>query len=98
MQSRLAADAHLASQLRLFLVADPVPAERASASNDFSWDDFDDDAVFEEPLEPVFLALPATLRPAAATTSLSTIGLPLLSQALSVRRARYSITHPAAPP
>jgi len=87
VQSRLAADPTLAAQTRLFLLSDPLPDERTDPP---SWEealalDALDGASFEAAPEPVFLALPTTLRPGAAALNMTSATLlPLLSQALSI--------------
>lgn len=88
VQRRLQSDAVLAPQLRLFLLADPLPADRAAGWDDeaLAFDPLTDELPFEAPPEPVFLALPTSLRPAGggANESVAALALPLASQFLGL--------------
>jgi hypothetical protein len=87
VQRRLAEEPDLASQLRLFLLADPMPAERTVGWEDDPFaDPFSDELPFEVAPEPVFLALPmgTSVFSGASESPIATIALPLASQVLGL--------------
>jgi hypothetical protein len=87
VQRRLAEEPDLASQLRLFLLADPMPADRTVGWEDDPFaDPFSDELPFEVAPEPVFLALPmgTSVFSGASESPIATIALPLASQVLGL--------------
>ena len=87
VQRRLAEEPDLASQLRLFLLADPIPADRTVGWEDDPFaDPFSDELPFEVAPEPVFLALPmgTSVFSGASESPIATIALPLASQVLGL--------------
>ena len=87
VQRRLAEEPDLASQLRLFMLQDPIPADRTVGWDDDPFaDPFSDELPFEVPPEPVFLALPMGTRvfSGASESPIATIALPLASQVLGL--------------